>query len=174
MRGTDGRREGGLLGLESDIGLMTYQSIVEHTRERLGNFFHQCGRIGARRPALAMALLLGTGVCVGAGAGIADNRMLRAELAQQQAQIAATRRDAQREINALAARMGELQAEANRLNALGERLTRIGQLQDGAANVILRIDGRARMPSPDYDTTLVVPGPTVAGYLTAVPITLVP
>ena len=27
--------------------------------------------------------------------------------------------------------MGELQAEANRLNALGERLTRIGQLQDG-------------------------------------------
>src|SRR3546814_18232050 len=27
--------------------------------------------------------------------------------------------------------MGELQAEANRLNALGERLTRIGQLGDG-------------------------------------------
>lgn len=131
MRGVEGRREGGLLGLESDIGLMTYQSIVEHTRERLGHFFQQCGRAGARRPALAIALLLGTGVCVGAGAGIADNRMLRAELAQQQTQIVATRRDAQREINALAARMGELQAEANRLNALGERLTRIGQLQDG-------------------------------------------
>src|SRR3546814_5247385 len=43
----------------------------------------------------------------------------------------ATRREAQREGNALAARMGELQAEANRLNALGERLTRIGQLGDG-------------------------------------------
>src|SRR3546814_4785264 len=42
-----------------------------------------------------------------------------------------TRREAQREVNALAARMGELQAEANRLNALGERLTRIGQLGDG-------------------------------------------
>jgi len=34
----------------------------------------------------------------------------------------------------LAARLGELQAEANRLNALGERLTRIGQLQDGEFN----------------------------------------
>src|SRR3546814_14248426 len=40
-------------------------------------------------------------------------------------------REAQREVNARAARMGELQAEANRLNALGERLTRIGQLGDG-------------------------------------------
>ncbi|MFD0321792.1 peptidoglycan DD-metalloendopeptidase family protein [Lysobacter gummosus] len=110
---------------------MTYQSIVNNTRARLDGFFQQCGRTGARRPALVMALLLGTGVTIGAGAGIADNRMLRAELAQQQGQIAATRRDAQREINALAARMGELQAEANRLNALGERLTRIGQLQDG-------------------------------------------
>ncbi|ALN87513.1 peptidase M23 family protein [Lysobacter capsici] len=110
---------------------MTYQSIVNNTRARLDHLLQQAGRIGARRPALAMALLLGTGVAVGAGAGLADNRMLRAELAQQHAQIAATRLDAQREINALAARMGELQAEANRLNALGERLTRIGQLQDG-------------------------------------------
>ena len=110
---------------------MTYQSIVDNTRARLGDWFQHAGRLGARRPALAMALLLGTGLSIGAGAGIADNRMLRAQLSQQQAEIAATRRDAQREINALAARMGELQAEANRLNALGERLTRIGQLQDG-------------------------------------------
>ncbi|MGO0999996.1 peptidoglycan DD-metalloendopeptidase family protein [Lysobacter sp. CA196] len=110
---------------------MTYKTIVDNTRARLGEFFQQAGRIGSRRPALAIALLLGTGVSIGAGAGIADNRMLRAQLTQQQAQITATRRDAQREINALAARMGELQAEANRLNALGERLTRIGQLQDG-------------------------------------------
>ena len=57
--------------------------------------------------------------------------MLRSKADQQEAELAVTRRDAQREINALAARLGELQAEANRLNALGERLTRIGQLQDG-------------------------------------------
>ena len=49
----------------------------------------------------------------------------------QQAQLDATRDQAQREVNALAARLGELQAEANRLNALGDRLTRTGQLADG-------------------------------------------
>nr|WP_231118257.1 M23 family metallopeptidase [Lysobacter silvisoli] len=93
--------------------------------------FQHAGHLGAQRPAVAVALLLGTGVAIGAGAGIADNAMLRAQVRDQQVQIEAGRRDAQREINALAARMGELQAEANRLNALGERLTRIGQLQDG-------------------------------------------
>lgn len=110
---------------------MTYQSIVNKSRAQLGTFFQHVGHFGGRRPAVAVALLLGTGVALGAGAGIADNAMLRAQVRDQQAQIDATRRDAQREINALAARMGELQAEANRLNALGERLTRIGQLQDG-------------------------------------------
>lgn len=110
---------------------MTYQTIVNKSRAQLGTFFQHVGHFGGRRPAVAVALLLGTGVALGAGAGIADNAMLRAQVRDQQAQIDATRRDAQREINALAARMGELQAEANRLNALGERLTRIGQLQDG-------------------------------------------
>src|SRR5690606_38106239 len=38
---------------------------------------------------------------------------------------------AQREVNALAARLGELQAEATRLNALGDRLTQVAQLGDG-------------------------------------------
>jgi hypothetical protein len=42
-----------------------------------------------------------------------------------------TRREAQREVNALAARLGELQAEANRLNALGARLTRSPSCGDG-------------------------------------------
>ncbi|KAG1580581.1 hypothetical protein G6F46_015494 [Rhizopus delemar] len=32
---------------------------------------------------------------------------------------------------ALAARLGELQAQATRLNALGERLTQMGKLEDG-------------------------------------------
>ena len=41
------------------------------------------------------------------------------------------RREAQHEVNALAARLAELQAQANRLNALGARLTQSGQLQDG-------------------------------------------
>lgn len=113
---------------------MTYQSIVNKPRDVLVTILHHAGQFGARRPALAIALLLGSGVSVGAGAGMADHALLRSQVNQQQAQIDATRRDAQREVNALAARLGELQAEANRLNALGERLTRIGQLQDGEFN----------------------------------------
>ncbi|MDQ3206161.1 MAG: peptidoglycan DD-metalloendopeptidase family protein [Pseudomonadota bacterium] len=78
-----------------------------------------------------MALLLGTGIALGTGASVGYTATLRAQVNEHQAQLQLTQREAQREINALAARLGELQAEANRLNALGERLTRIGQLQDG-------------------------------------------
>ncbi|MEJ7747538.1 MAG: M23 family metallopeptidase [Luteimonas sp.] len=69
----------------------------------------------------------------GASSGI-DNlqvTQLQARVEGQQASLDGARSEAQREINAMAARLGELQAEANRLNALGDRLTRIGQLQDG-------------------------------------------
>jgi hypothetical protein len=110
---------------------MTYQSIIDKSRNALTATLQYAGQFGARRPGIAIALLLATGISAGAGVGFADNGLLRSQVNQQQAQIDATRRDAQREVNALAARLGELQAEANRLNALGERLTRIGQLQDG-------------------------------------------
>ncbi|WP_157475432.1 M23 family metallopeptidase [Lysobacter sp. Root494] len=78
--------------------------------------------------------LLGVGFLAGGAAGLVGTAGLRLQLGNQQAQLATTQRQSQREINALAARLGELQAEANRLNALGERLTRIGQLQDGEFN----------------------------------------
>ena len=84
-----------------------------------------------QRPVAAAALLVGGGLTLGLGIGVAGNLAMHAQLQQQRAAVAATQQEAQREINALAARLGELQAEANRLNALGERLTRIGQLQDG-------------------------------------------
>ena len=86
---------------------------------------------GIRRPGTAASILLGVGLSLGAGAGIAHTAQLRHEVAEQDARMAASQREAQREINALAARMGELQAQANRLNALGDRLTRVGQLRDG-------------------------------------------
>ncbi len=113
---------------------MTYQLIAQKSRDALSTILRHAGRFGANRPGLAVALLLGGGVAVGAGATIGNNAKLRSQVSQQQIQIDATRRDAQREVNALAARLGELQAQANRLNALGERLTRIGQLQDGEFN----------------------------------------
>jgi len=59
---------------------------------------------------------------------------LQARTERQQAELDQVKRGAQQEINAMSARLGELQAQANRLNALGERLTRIGKLQDGEFN----------------------------------------
>lgn len=89
----------------------------------------------AARPATAIAVLLVGGVALGAGAtqGLRSTQLaqLQASSDAQAAQLDNTRREARREVNAMAARLGELQAEANRLNALGERLTRIGQLGDG-------------------------------------------
>ena len=104
------------------------------TRQRSGRWAKVLGAacdIVARHPAPAMAVLLGAGLAAGIGGGAAWNSHLSARVAAQEVQLATTRDGAQREINALAARLGELQAQANRLNALGERLTRVGQLEDG-------------------------------------------
>ncbi|MGI8560227.1 MAG: M23 family metallopeptidase [Luteimonas sp.] len=84
-----------------------------------------------RRPAVAAAMLLVAGVATGAGLQSAQVAHLQAQVAGQHGQLERTRREAQREVNALAARLGELQAQANRLNALGDRLTRVGKLGDG-------------------------------------------
>ena len=90
--------------------------------------------------AVAAGLLL-AGVSAAFGAGYAlrssdavanaHAAQLQQQLAAQRAELKAAREEAQREINAVAARVGELQAQANRLNALGERLTRDGKLSDG-------------------------------------------
>ncbi|MBB6063717.1 murein DD-endopeptidase MepM/ murein hydrolase activator NlpD [Pseudoxanthomonas broegbernensis] len=82
---------------------------------------------------LAAVLVAGAGLGAGASAGIglADAQRMESQLARQQQELEQVRRQSQQEINALAARLGELQAQANRLNALGERLTQAGQLEDG-------------------------------------------
>ncbi|MBA2238228.1 MAG: peptidoglycan DD-metalloendopeptidase family protein [Lysobacter sp.] len=105
--------------------------IPNHSRTKLDIVVQRFGSLALQRPAIIASLLLGGGLALGGGAGVMANAALQAKVERQQAQIAASERDAQREINALAARLGELQAQANRLNALGERLTRVGKLQDG-------------------------------------------
>ncbi|MFC7300801.1 M23 family metallopeptidase [Cognatiluteimonas weifangensis] len=114
---------------------MTVHTILDHLRERLSLAAQHAGRSAARQPAVAALVLLAAGIAVGAGArtavGFAQVALLQQHATQQQAQLDGLRDQAQRELNALAARLGELQAEANRLNALGERLTRVGQLGDG-------------------------------------------
>lgn len=93
-------------------------------------------RVGATVAAAVLAILglsfgIGYGVGGSRGAAAGEIAQLRGDLAGQQRQLQEARDAAQIEINAIAARVGELQAQANRLNALGERLTRSGKLNDG-------------------------------------------
>lgn len=87
------------------------------------------------RPGYAAVALLMVGALFGTTGQVwlrdAEFDRLKTEVEAQRDGLEIARREAQREVNALAARLGELQAEANRLNALGERLTRVAQLGDG-------------------------------------------
>jgi murein DD-endopeptidase MepM/ murein hydrolase activator NlpD len=110
-----------------------------HTYRRLCPHAVRAGGIGRGimrdKPGYAAVALLTVGALFGTtGQGLlrsAEYSRLKSEVAVQRTGLETTRREAQREVNALAARLGELQAEANRLNALGERLTRVAQLGDG-------------------------------------------
>jgi murein DD-endopeptidase MepM/ murein hydrolase activator NlpD len=114
---------------------MTLHNLLHHMRVRIGLATRHACDCAARKPAIAITVLLAAGVALGAGArtgvGFAQVALLQAQTSQQQVQLAATRSQAQREVNALAARLGELQAQANRLNALGERLAQVGKFDDG-------------------------------------------
>ena len=112
-----------------------HNTLVGHLRTRCGAAARHARDCATERPALALVLLLSAGIALGAGmrSGAAGARLawLEGQNAAQKAQIAETRDQAQREVNALAARLGELQAQANRLNALGERLAQAGKFDDG-------------------------------------------
>lgn len=101
-------------------------------------------RLGAERPALvlggavalAAALLVGLGAVVGATIGgpalaRAELADARTRLAEQSRELADAQQQVRRDMDALALRLGRLQAESTRLNALGQRLARIGKLEDG-------------------------------------------
>ena len=88
-----------------------------------------------QHPLAAAGVLLAVGMVAGSGmrsaAGMAQVESMQTADASRQVELQQVRRNAQHEVNALAARLAELQAQANRLNALGTRLTQAGQLQDG-------------------------------------------
>jgi murein DD-endopeptidase MepM/ murein hydrolase activator NlpD len=101
-------------------------------------------RLDSRRPvflvasvaAAAVALLTGLGFALGVTLG--GPALARAELSEARARLAAQSRElgeaqlqVQRDMDALALRLGQLQAETTRLNALGQRLARVGKLEDG-------------------------------------------
>jgi len=102
-----------------------------------------CRRMRCKVTAMALAGFIGI---AGVGAAVAlvvaspkDRALghlvgLQAQVGDQNAQVAAIKRDAQRDLDALAVKLGQLQAQSVRLNALGERLTQVGKLDDGEFN----------------------------------------
>lgn len=85
----------------------------------------------------AVGLLVGLGVAIGLWSGASHARELRAldamhgTLEAQRHELEALGSDSRRNLDALSAQLGQLQAQATRLNALGQRLTRMGKLDDG-------------------------------------------
>lgn len=94
-------------------------------------------RLRWRLAGMAAAAVIGCGVLGAAVAltlssprdrALAQIRQLQQQVHQQDAQLAGVRKDSQRELDALAVKLGQLEAQSTRLNALGERLTEVGKL----------------------------------------------
>ncbi|PPV08565.1 M23 family metallopeptidase [Xanthomonas bromi] len=109
--------------------------VIKSRQTRAQRVARQFQGFAADRPMVVLGAVLGLGMLIGVGAstatGMVTNSALQAKIAQQQAELAQAQRASQAQVNALAARLGELQAQATRLNALGERLTEMGKLKDG-------------------------------------------
>lgn len=114
---------------------MSVSTVLNNTRYWVMDLPYRMRDFISFRPGIAAIVLASVGIAAGAGArtgiGSVEVDQLQGQVARQDSQLQAVRGQTQHEVNAMAARLAELQAEANRLNALGERLTRIGQLEDG-------------------------------------------
>jgi len=64
-------------------------------------------------------------------AAMHDIAGLRATIEAQRAELGRLQDDSRRDVDALAVQLGQLRAQATRLNALGDRLTRVGKLEGG-------------------------------------------
>nr|WP_101926203.1 MULTISPECIES: M23 family metallopeptidase [Luteimonas] len=110
---------------------MTLHSVLHDMRGRAIQLARSARGLAAQKP-VSMAIVIAAAGMLGAGAmNAAEMTRLNAVAAAHETSLEQTRREAQREVNALAARMGELQAQANRLNALGDRLARGAGMEGG-------------------------------------------
>ncbi|NQD80086.1 M23 family metallopeptidase [Pseudomonas sp. CrR14] len=117
--------------------------------------------------ALLVALAVGGGAAVGAwlapaGSALPDTVEITQALDAQRDEVGAVRVDAQRQLDAFAAHVAELQARLTRLDALGERLTELAELDASEFDFSLNVgqggpeellDGAAYAPPP-FMTTL--------------------
>ena len=65
---------------------------------------------------------------------LAQIHEMQQQIHQQDTQLGGVRADAQRSLDALAVKLGQLQAQSTRLNALGVRLVQVGKLDGGEFN----------------------------------------
>ena len=114
--------------------------IVRNTRST-----PRCLDLVGRRPRVIAAAILGACALFFVALGVAATLViasprarnlhelssLRATLAVQRQQLSGLDQDSHRNLDALALQLGQLQAQATRLNALGDRLTQVGKLADG-------------------------------------------
>ena len=137
---------------------MTLHTIQVQALSMLRNVGERARKRLHERPLAAALLLLGVGVVIGGGLNASGMSHLQRQVASQEQALDTTRREAQREVNALAARLGELQAQANRLNALGDRLTRIAKLGDGEFDFDRPVGLGGAEPSQDMPARQLVGG----------------
>jgi len=109
----------------------------------VAKFLKSPKKLDLRDPRLIGAMTLAVVLIAGIGSGLTlaltstesrtlvETKALREELRQQQHDLDAARANTDRDVSAMAARLGELQAQATRLNALGERLTQVARLDPG-------------------------------------------
>ena len=85
--------------------------------------------------------------------------VLRKLIQAQKTQLAELDDESHRNLDALALQLGQLQAHATRLNALGERLTQVGKLDDGEFD----FGNDPALGGPDEPVTVVVARPLQDG-----------
>jgi murein DD-endopeptidase MepM/ murein hydrolase activator NlpD len=112
--------------------------LLSKNRGHLGHLRLTSGRVWLGIGAFALVVCAGAfygGVTaarvLGVGQPDPQVAMWREELAQQQAVVDTTRRSLQQNLDALALRLGQMNAHVVRLDALGTRLTQMAGLKDG-------------------------------------------
>jgi len=115
------------------VNLIVFTSRSGRTRQfLLGRGGVAAGVIAAVAAVFALGVLAGRHFGPAPEEAVIDE--LRSEIAGYQAQLGLVRDDAQRNVDALAVRMGQLSAHITRLDALGQRLVGMAGLDDGEFN----------------------------------------
>lgn len=112
--------------------------LISKGRGHVGHLWLTSRRVWAGAACLALLLCAGVfygGFVAATHFGIANPQsqvaQWREELEQQQSALETTRRTAQQNLDALALRLGQMNAHVVRLDALGSRLTQMAGLDDG-------------------------------------------